>query len=808
MRGPQESIVSRPSACPRVLVLVLACTAVAISACDRSELSAEPVAPAGEVGTIGLGLTLSSAIVVNFVSYSISGNGFSRAGQIDVSDPGAAPSFQVGGVPTGTGYEVNLTAQSTDGQTNCAGSGLVDVEPNQINAVMIVMQCRTVGTTGVVDVGGSFNSCPVVTSYSGSPATVSVGGSIAVAVAASDADNNALAYRWAASSGTFSSQTTTDTTFTCTTAGVAMLSVAISDGMCESGAALTITCVPFCAVRPDGTPCDDASACTHSDSCQGGVCVGSDPVVCLALDQCHAVGVCDRETGVCTNPNLSAGTPCNDNDSCTQVDQCVGGVCVGGSPVMCAALDECHVVGACASQSGLCSNPPANDGATCALQNANAACTSGACGIVSCKPGFGNCDLRVDTGCEISLLTSPTNCGSCGRSCPSGATCGAGLCISAPPTGLTGAAGGWGVQLSWIASAGATSYTVMRAPGSGPFQAIGTTTTTRFVDESVASGVTYSYAIVSNSEGGPSAMSLAVSATLAVKQLCVTDDASSVLVFDATQAGTVAPVRTLTDGLTGLDSPEGAASDLGTGELFVALFGGDVSVFPIGASGGTAPIRTLSGAAPGMSFFALDLDPANHEVVTADQETGGTVVVLDDRTGARKRVLSGSATQLGHPVSVTVDSVHGEIFVGQLDPTNTFQQILVFGSGDSGNVAPRRILGGAGNTLVGAWAIAYDHVHDEIFSACNCNELIMVFDRTASGNAAPRRTMRLPGSVLRVSSLMLDLAKDSLWVAGWGGASKGQLLEVARGADGVVAPLHPPVSMGLTGNAPRLARCN
>lgn len=44
-------------------------------------------------------------------------------------------------------------------------------------------------------------------------------------------------------------------------------------------------------------------------------------IVCAPLDQCHEAGVCDPETGACTNPVKEDGTPCGANG------QCRGGVC-------------------------------------------------------------------------------------------------------------------------------------------------------------------------------------------------------------------------------------------------------------------------------------------------------------------------------------------------------------------------------------------------------------------------------------------------------------------------------------------------
>lgn len=60
------------------------------------------------------------------------------------------------------------------------------------------------------------------------------------------------------------------------------------------GALLVV--VRSCALAPDGTPCDDGNLCTQVDTCQGGICIGSSPVVCAATDPCQP-GACDPGTG-------------------------------------------------------------------------------------------------------------------------------------------------------------------------------------------------------------------------------------------------------------------------------------------------------------------------------------------------------------------------------------------------------------------------------------------------------------------------------------------------------------------------------
>jgi N-acetylneuraminic acid mutarotase len=61
--------------------------------------------------------------------------------------------------------------------------------------------------------------------------------------------------------------------------------------------------------------------------------------------------------------------------------------------------------------------------------------------VAACAAGFANCDGSSSNGCEVSLLTSTSHCGMCGRACPGAGTpgtmvtCTAGVCGSACLTG-------------------------------------------------------------------------------------------------------------------------------------------------------------------------------------------------------------------------------------------------------------------------------------------------------------------------------------------------------------------------------------
>lgn len=192
----------------------------------------------------------------------------------------------------------------------------------------------------------------------------------------------------------------------------------------------------------DGTNCNDDNACTQSDSCQAGKCVGTDPVNCTALDDCHTIGVCDTQTGLCSNPNKTDGITCNDGDACTQTDNCQAGVCVGVNPVVCTALDQCHLAGSCNSSTGICSNPLKTNGTSCS--DGEGCTVSDSCQNGNCVPGANVDCSALDDQCNTGICSSisatsyncvknqATNGTSCsdGDGCTENDSCQNGSCIS------------------------------------------------------------------------------------------------------------------------------------------------------------------------------------------------------------------------------------------------------------------------------------------------------------------------------------------------------------------------------------------
>jgi hypothetical protein len=77
------------------------------------------------------------------------------------------------------------------------------------------------------------------------------------------------------------------------------------------------SCDPLLGVRhlprPNGSACSDGNACTQTDSCSAGTCVGSNPVACAPANRCHDAGECDSVTGACDYPLEEDPSTCREH---------------------------------------------------------------------------------------------------------------------------------------------------------------------------------------------------------------------------------------------------------------------------------------------------------------------------------------------------------------------------------------------------------------------------------------------------------------------------------------------------------------
>ena len=169
-----------------------------------------------------------------------------------------------------------------------------------------------------------------------------------------------------------------------------------------------------------GLDCDDNDGDTYSTAAE--LCDGDDNDCDESIDEdfdlmtemsnCGSCGaVCDPENtdeaacleGVCSIVTCAEGFA-----------DCDGDVSNGCEAELANSMDHC---GACDS--------------ACALDNAISECVEGACTLSACTEQWGNCDADGETGCETDLLVSLDACGACGAECSfrhGTGTCDAGAC--------------------------------------------------------------------------------------------------------------------------------------------------------------------------------------------------------------------------------------------------------------------------------------------------------------------------------------------------------------------------------------------
>lgn len=173
-----------------------------------------------------------------------------------------------------------------------------------------------------------------------------------------------------------------------------------NDGVCRPSDGVCVK-----QPRANGTSCDDGDACTRTDTCQAGVCVGGNPVVCDPADQCHQAGVCQAATGRCTYADQPDGTSCTDGNACTSGETCQAGVCRDGVPVSCPSPTNCQVSVACNPASGQCVSVNQPDGTLCGADNA--------CTHDICQGGVCASNVPKDAGTACNDANACTQTDSC-----------------------------------------------------------------------------------------------------------------------------------------------------------------------------------------------------------------------------------------------------------------------------------------------------------------------------------------------------------------------------------------------------------
>jgi hypothetical protein len=182
-------------------------------------------------------------------------------------------------------------------------------------------------------------------------------------------------------------------------------------------------CGSLCGNLPNAVPLCLAGVCSIA-SCKMGFsdCNMKTQDGCEANTQTDILN-CGQCAAKCNLPNA---TPMCNGGSCAIASCNIGfsdcdGVAANGCES--ATMSDANNCGAC--------------GRVCSGPNSVQGCVMGGCVIMSCSPGFSDCDMNPKTGCEVNVAMDPNNCGGCGMNCPvpanatascTNATCGIGMC--------------------------------------------------------------------------------------------------------------------------------------------------------------------------------------------------------------------------------------------------------------------------------------------------------------------------------------------------------------------------------------------
>ncbi len=186
--------------------------------------------------------------------------------------------------------------------------------------------------------------------------------------------------------------------------------------------------------KNDGTPCDDAIACTTGDACTDGYCRGAEQDAACPEDgnPCTTTS-CSWTGGGCVVAELPDSTPCDDAIACTTPDRCTAGSCAGtADDGLCADDGNPCTVALCDPDSGCVTfdvedDTPCSDGVACTSES----CQGGQCLAV---PNDAACD--DDNPCTANSCDPVSGCqsvdltGGCddGNPCTANDTCGGGTC--------------------------------------------------------------------------------------------------------------------------------------------------------------------------------------------------------------------------------------------------------------------------------------------------------------------------------------------------------------------------------------------
>lgn len=198
---------------------ILVFAALSAASCSKNPGTGE--------GMLRFTSTLSGTGALGAVTFHISGNGINPIdGTLNV---GASTS--VGGLPAGTGYSIEATANSTDGKTTCSGNATFAIVAGGETNLALTLQCKSTVGSGTVRITGAFDNCPAVTAIGSDRTSAAIGETVGVFSSYSDLDGDPVCFSWRQDPivGEFTQPGQKNTGFVCRAVGLTTLTLNVGD---------------------------------------------------------------------------------------------------------------------------------------------------------------------------------------------------------------------------------------------------------------------------------------------------------------------------------------------------------------------------------------------------------------------------------------------------------------------------------------------------------------------------------------------------------------------------------------------------
>ncbi len=291
--------------------LGFAVLAAAGAACSSGEPSGVHGTSNGgneDTGAIHLNLEVAPGVTISTLHWVItnSASGFSQSGNVNEQFANVID-FQVGDLPTGSGYTIALSATTTDGSLSCAGSATFAVASGATTPVSVVLSCSAFADAGNVAITATTQVCPSIAGISVLPLETTL--NEPVSLSATVVGGTVPVFAWTATAGTFDNAASATPVFTCpgTPGSVTItLSVQPDAGSCPATASQSIS-VTCDALNPTftnvysnviGARCTSCHAPGKSGATVGGLDMSTPAAAYVNLVNVPAMGTGAGSAGV------------------------------------------------------------------------------------------------------------------------------------------------------------------------------------------------------------------------------------------------------------------------------------------------------------------------------------------------------------------------------------------------------------------------------------------------------------------------------------------------------------------------------